>query len=250
MLTAQDIKEKTFEKAIFGGYDMSSVDDYLDQVSNDFSALSKEHSVLKGKMKVLVDKVEEYRGSEDALRLALLSAQRTSAEIESNAKAQSESLLAAAREKSEAMIAEATQTAEKLMRTAELETATQQARLVEAKRSTAKFVDNMRLLCNKQLDFFDSLGEMDFLSGIRDDASPVNDVTGDNASNIDDAVRSIENSVARASVEPDPKFDISPEMMQPSDGSSEPTRQYSFFKPAKDAAEYESGVDQLQVGVE
>ena len=30
MITAQDIREKTFEKARIGGYDMSSVDDFLE----------------------------------------------------------------------------------------------------------------------------------------------------------------------------------------------------------------------------
>ena len=29
MITAQDIREKTFEKAKIGGYDMAEVDDFL-----------------------------------------------------------------------------------------------------------------------------------------------------------------------------------------------------------------------------
>ena len=31
MITAQDIREKTFEKARIGGYDMASVDDFLER---------------------------------------------------------------------------------------------------------------------------------------------------------------------------------------------------------------------------
>ncbi len=30
MITPQDIKEKTFEKALFGGYDMAAVDRFLE----------------------------------------------------------------------------------------------------------------------------------------------------------------------------------------------------------------------------
>jgi DivIVA domain-containing protein len=63
MITPQSIREKTFEKAVFGGYDMSSVDDFLENVASDFAALQKDAAVLKGKMKVLVEKIEEYRAT-------------------------------------------------------------------------------------------------------------------------------------------------------------------------------------------
>ncbi|MBQ1703720.1 MAG: DivIVA domain-containing protein, partial [Oscillospiraceae bacterium] len=61
MLTPQNIQEQEFNKAVFGGYDMGAVDDFLETVSADYTALYKENAVLKGKLKVLVDKVEEYR---------------------------------------------------------------------------------------------------------------------------------------------------------------------------------------------
>ena len=74
MTTPQEIREKSFDKArsMFGGYDMATIDEYLEELANDFEALQKENVVLKSKMKVLVDKVEEYRSTEDAMRAALL----------------------------------------------------------------------------------------------------------------------------------------------------------------------------------
>ena len=63
MITAQDIREKTFEKSKFGGYDMAEVDDFLEELANDLTASQKEVAVLKSKMKVLVSKIEEYRGN-------------------------------------------------------------------------------------------------------------------------------------------------------------------------------------------
>ena len=57
MTTPQEIREKTFEKAVFGGYDMGDVDDFMEQVAADMTTLQKENAVLKGKMKVLVDKI-------------------------------------------------------------------------------------------------------------------------------------------------------------------------------------------------
>ena len=58
MLTPQDIQNKELTKAVFGGYDMAVVDDFLEEVSVDFAALYKENAILKSKLKVLVEKVE------------------------------------------------------------------------------------------------------------------------------------------------------------------------------------------------
>ena len=60
MLTAQDIQEKTFQKAS-RGYNMDEVDALLYEVVASMNALTKENASLKGKMRVLIEKVEEYR---------------------------------------------------------------------------------------------------------------------------------------------------------------------------------------------
>ena len=86
MITAQDIREKTFEKSRMNGYDMASVDDFLEELAEDISSSQKENAVLKSKMKVLVDKIEEYRANEEALNLAILSAQKLAVQIESEAR--------------------------------------------------------------------------------------------------------------------------------------------------------------------
>ena len=89
MITAQDIREKTFEKSRIGGYDMASVDNFLEEIADDITAAQKENSVLKSKMKVLVDKIEEYRANEEALNLAVISAQKLAVQIENDARTRS-----------------------------------------------------------------------------------------------------------------------------------------------------------------
>ena len=39
MFTPQEIQEQTFSKAVFGGYDMQQVDDFLEPLTEDFSVL-------------------------------------------------------------------------------------------------------------------------------------------------------------------------------------------------------------------
>ena len=81
MLTPQEVSERAFSKASFGGYNMSQVDEFLDILTGDYTALYNENAVLKSKMKVLVEKVEEYRSTEEAMRKALMTAQRMADEL-------------------------------------------------------------------------------------------------------------------------------------------------------------------------
>ncbi len=96
MLTPQDIESKELPKAVFGGYDMTSVDEFLEQLAADYAALYKDNMVLKGKLKVLVEKVEEYRSTEDAMRMALLTAQKMSDDMMAETKAKCDEMVAAA----------------------------------------------------------------------------------------------------------------------------------------------------------
>lgn len=77
MFTPQEIQEQTFSKAVFGGYDMQQVDDFLEPLTEDYITLYKENAVLKSKMKILVEKLEEYRAQEGAMKKAMANAQAT-----------------------------------------------------------------------------------------------------------------------------------------------------------------------------
>ena len=89
-MTVQEIQEIGFEKAVFGGYDMKSVDTFLERVAEEFAAMQKENAAMKAKMKVLVDKIEEYRGVEEGMHRTLLTAQSIAQETIDKAKKQGE----------------------------------------------------------------------------------------------------------------------------------------------------------------
>ena len=81
MFTPQEIQEQTFSKAVFGGYDMQQVDDFLEPLTEDYITLYKENSVLKAKMKILVEKLEEYRAQETQQSSATAEAEAKSAQL-------------------------------------------------------------------------------------------------------------------------------------------------------------------------
>ena len=76
MLTPQEVSTHAFSKAVMGGYNMAMVDEFLDELTDDYTALYKENAALKAKLKVLVEKVEDYRATEDSMRATLLTAQK------------------------------------------------------------------------------------------------------------------------------------------------------------------------------
>ena len=75
-MNAKDIITRKFEKATFNGYKTDDVDDFLREVSNEYAQLQKDKSELERKLEVLADKIREYRDDEDALKDALLLAQK------------------------------------------------------------------------------------------------------------------------------------------------------------------------------
>ena len=101
MLTPQEIQERSdsLERAVFGGYSMSAVEELLEPLQKDYAALYKENAVLKSKLKVLAEKMEDYRDQEDNLNRAILTAQKTADEMISDAERKCAKMTADAEQK-------------------------------------------------------------------------------------------------------------------------------------------------------
>ena len=77
MFTPQQLDEISFARARFNGYDIDSVDEVLVPLIEDYTTLYKENALLKSKMRVLVEKLEEYRNGEASMRDAMAGAQKS-----------------------------------------------------------------------------------------------------------------------------------------------------------------------------
>lgn len=91
-MNAKEIITRRFAKANFNGYKTDDVDDFMKQVSDEFAQLQKEKTELERKLEVLADKIREYRDDEDALKDALLIAQKQGNAIVAESKASAEKL--------------------------------------------------------------------------------------------------------------------------------------------------------------
>ena len=77
MFTPQQLDEIAFDRVRFNGYDIDSVDEVLGALIEDYTTLYKENALLKSKMRVLVEKLEEYRSGEASMRDAMAGAQKS-----------------------------------------------------------------------------------------------------------------------------------------------------------------------------
>lgn len=144
MMTPNDVAQHRFTTARFGGYTTNDVDEFLDDLTADYTALYKENAVLKGKMKVLVEKIAEYRATEDDMRMALLSARKSADAIVAQAEEQRAQLLRDAEE-------------EVAQRRASLKSQIEdsEAQLEAARQSTLDFAAAMRALVGQQQGYLD-----------------------------------------------------------------------------------------------
>ncbi len=99
-------KEIKFEKAAFG-YRPEDVDRYIAETEKKLAAAKSEKAELLGKMKILADKITEYRSDESNIKEAMLGAQRMKTTIENDAKAKADATVSEAQEYADKLIADA-----------------------------------------------------------------------------------------------------------------------------------------------
>ncbi|MFI3250591.1 MAG: DivIVA domain-containing protein [Eubacteriales bacterium] len=149
MLTPQEVSERGFAKVSFGGYNMIQVDEFLDTVTADYTALFSENTALKRKMKVMSEKIEEYRSTEETMRKALVAAQKIAENMVSEGKKKRDSILAAAASE-----------ADSIRNRAIDELSAQEDHAEAVKASTANYIEQVLSLHKKEREYLESLSAL------------------------------------------------------------------------------------------
>ncbi len=144
MLTPQEIQEVTFAKAVFGGYDMEMVDNFVEPLTDDYITLYNENAVLKSKLKVLVAKLEEYRDASEAVK-----------KLEEETKKEMTALREKTEKECQNMLAEAERKAAE--RNSEGKIAEENLRLDCAKQLALNFIDVVQKDIEGHLDLLENL---------------------------------------------------------------------------------------------
>ena len=149
MMTPQEVGSRSFSKATLGGYNLAQVDEFLDTLTEDYTALYNENAILKGKLKVLSETVEEYRATDNAMRKALLAAQKMADDMVEEAK-----------KKQAELVSEAEKNAQQRVDELKKSVITEEYRLKKAQEATAAYVKRLKEFHDKELEFLSGLGDL------------------------------------------------------------------------------------------
>jgi cell division initiation protein len=105
-ITPQDIHAQEFRRSL-RGYDMDEVDAFLSQVADELEARAQESLQLKDRVKVLEERITEYRQLDQRLKDTLVTAQEMKEEIAKASQYKVEAAAAQARVEAQQIVADA-----------------------------------------------------------------------------------------------------------------------------------------------
>ena len=158
MITSKDVRNKRFEKAAFG-YKQEDIDEFFSQLEAELDEMERERAESNNKIQILAEKVREYMKDEDALKDALLGAQKQGHQVIDEANAKAEQIIAEAKAKADEMEAEATTKHQEAMEQNRKEIAREKEALIEAQQQVADFKKSLFDMYKSHLELISSMPE-------------------------------------------------------------------------------------------
>lgn len=161
MLSPKEISQKRFEKR-GGGYKTEEVDAFLKEVANAYASALKEAEESEDKIMKLVERINQYRADEDAIKEAFINAQKQANRIVAEANeeadrlsrdavAEAEKRAAEATAKADEVIKEQTQRTQQVIEATKIQYNAEQEKLVKVRLEVSNFKAQLTDLYNKQL---------------------------------------------------------------------------------------------------
>ena len=153
MITSKDVRNKRFEKAAFG-YKQEEIDEFLSQLEAELDEMERERAEANNKIQILADKVREYMKDEDALKDALLGAQKQGHQV-----LKAEQIIAEAQAKADQLEDEAVRQHAEAMEKNRAEIAKEKEALIDARRQVAEFKKSLFDMYKAHLEMISSMPE-------------------------------------------------------------------------------------------
>src|SRR5699024_8550985 len=106
MITPLDIQNKEFKRT-FRGYDIESVETFLDEILEEYESVYKQNTELKEKIELLSDHLRQYNTMEETLKSTWIVAQTTAEEVTVAARQKGENIVSDAQLKAKDIISDA-----------------------------------------------------------------------------------------------------------------------------------------------
>lgn len=143
------------------GYKQEEIDDFLAMLIEEFDEIDAEREDLHSKIQILADKVREYRQDEDALKDALLGAQKQGHKVVAEAQEKADEIIAQAESKANELIEEATVAHEAAMEKNRQEIEKEKQNLYEAQRQVTEFKKTLFDMYKSHLEMISAMPEIE-----------------------------------------------------------------------------------------
>lgn len=183
MLSVKDINNKRFEQAR-PGYKPEEVDDFLREIAHQITQYQKDKEETEKKMAVLIESIREYKKDEDALKDALIGAQK-----------QGRAVIAEAQEQADKIIAEANVKADEIIGSTRVQLEKEKRCLIKMQQEVSDFKANLLNMYKQHLEQITSIPDYD-----EDDEEEENSETV--AENVDVTTPEVNEAVQETQPEP------------------------------------------------
>lgn len=160
MITASEIHELKFEKTTFG-YKQEEVDEFLNRLEEQVDIANQELADSNRKIQILADKVREYMSEEEAVKDALLTAQKEGHRVTKEAQAKADEIIAQAQARSDAMMEEVTCEHDALLAKNEAEMKAERQKLADMRKEVAAFKKALLSMYKEHLNMISTIPEED-----------------------------------------------------------------------------------------
>ncbi len=114
-----DIRRKEFKNG-FRGYEANQVDDFLDEVADEFERTFAENQRMSEEITALQERLQQFEDLESSIREALVHAQQTSRDLRRNAGKEAELIVREAKEQSHRILADSSSRIERVQESYEV----------------------------------------------------------------------------------------------------------------------------------
>jgi cell division initiation protein len=114
-----DIRRKEFKNG-FRGYDANQVDDFLDEVADEFERTFAENQRMSEEITTLQERLQQFEDLESSIREALVHAQQTARDLRRNAGKEAELIVREAKEQSHRILADSSSRIERVQESYEV----------------------------------------------------------------------------------------------------------------------------------
>ena len=161
MITPLDIENKKFSKQMMNGYNVEDVDEFLDELVEDYGKNYKELAEMNSRIEELNNSLEHYKNIEATLQNTLVVAQSTAEEVKNVAKQQADQIINEAKAKAEEILRDSRETSKRTLDEIEQQINSKQKTLEDLKKQFDIYKAKMESLLISQLELIKDVNKED-----------------------------------------------------------------------------------------